>query len=119
VLRGELIVKKAIDTFGRLDILINNAGFGLQFIPRILRDKSFSKLTNEEWNIIQEVHLKGAYKTTKAAWEYFNRQKFGRIIMTISAAGLYGNPGQVNYGAGKIYFYHSQNVPIWPWESIG
>jgi NAD(P)-dependent dehydrogenase (short-subunit alcohol dehydrogenase family) len=58
-------------------------------------------MTNEEWKIIHEVHLKGAYKVTKAAWEYFIRQGFGRIIMTISAAGLYGNAGQTNYGSGK------------------
>ena len=76
-------------------------GFNLGLMSRILRDKYFIKLEKEEWDIIHEVHLRGAYKTTKAAWEHFVRQGYGRIIMTISAAGLYGNAGQANYSAGE------------------
>lgn len=67
---------------------------------RILRDKSFQKMSDDEWNLVHDVHLGGAFVVTKAAWEYFVRQGFGRIIMTISAAGLYGNVGQCNYSSG-------------------
>ncbi|XP_075981533.1 peroxisomal multifunctional enzyme type 2-like [Anticarsia gemmatalis] len=94
VIEGEKIIKTAIDNFGRIDILINNAG--------ILRDKSFTKMSDQDWDLIQAVHLKGAYKTTHAAWEYFRKQKFGRVIMTSSNAGLFGNFGQANYSAAKL-----------------
>ncbi|XP_071039115.1 peroxisomal multifunctional enzyme type 2 isoform X3 [Parasteatoda tepidariorum] len=91
---GEKIVKTAIDKFGRLDILINNAG--------ILRDKSFLNITNEEWDIIHKVHLRGSFMVTKAAWPYFRKQGYGRIIMTASGAGIYGNFGQSNYSSAKL-----------------
>jgi len=91
---GEKIIKAAIDNFGRVDIVINNAG--------ILRDVSFSKMTDEQWDIIVKVHLTGAYKVTKAAWPYMLKQGYGRIIMTASAAGIYGNFGQANYAAAKL-----------------
>ncbi|XP_063830673.1 peroxisomal multifunctional enzyme type 2-like isoform X1 [Ostrinia nubilalis] len=94
VVEGEKIIKTAIDNFGRIDILINNAG--------ILRDKSFLKLPEQDWDLIHAVHLKGAYKTTHAAWDYFRKQKYGRIIMTSSNAGIYGNFGQSNYSAAKM-----------------
>ncbi|PBC28546.1 Peroxisomal multifunctional enzyme type [Apis cerana cerana] len=94
VLDGEKIVKTAIDAFGRIDILVNNAG--------ILRDKSFAKMLESDWDLIQNVHLKGAFKTTQAAWPYFVKQKYGRIIMTASNSGLYGNFGQANYSAAKM-----------------
>lgn len=91
---GDRIVKTAIDTFGRIDIVINNAG--------ILRDVSFSKMTDKDWDIIFMVHVRGAYSVTKAAWDVMRKQNFGRIIMTTSAAGLYGNFGQANYSAAKL-----------------
>ncbi|XP_032519471.1 peroxisomal multifunctional enzyme type 2 [Danaus plexippus] len=94
VVEGEKIIKTALDNFGRVDILINNAG--------ILRDKSFQKMSEQDWDLIQAVHLKGAYKTTQAAWETFKKQKYGRIIMTTSNAGLFGNFGQANYSAAKM-----------------
>jgi multifunctional beta-oxidation protein len=73
--------------------LINNAG--------ILRDKSFQAMTDDLWNIIQEVHLNGTFKTIKAAWPYFVKQGYGRIVNTTSTSGIYGNFGQSNYAAAK------------------
>ncbi len=91
---GENIVKTALDTFGRLDILINNAG--------ILRDKSFAKMTPEMWNGVLEVHLQGAFNVTRPAFKAMREGSYGRIVMTASAAGLFGNFGQANYGAAKM-----------------
>ncbi|KZV80192.1 NAD(P)-binding protein [Exidia glandulosa HHB12029] len=91
---GAAVIQTAIDAFGGVTILINNAG--------ILRDKSLKNITDQEWDIIQLVHLKGAFSCTKAAWPIFRKQKFGRIINTSSAAGLYGNMGQTNYSAAKM-----------------
>ena len=94
VLDGAKIVKTAIDAFGRVDVVVNNAG--------ILRDKSFAKLPDTDWDMIQDVHLKGAFRTTQAAWPYFAKQNFGRVIMTSSNSGIYGNFGQANYSAAKM-----------------
>lgn len=91
---GELIVKTAIENFNKIDILINNAG--------ILRDKSLLKMTIDDFDIIQRVHLRGAFLITKAAWPYMKDNAYGRIIMTASSAGLYGNFGQTNYAAAKM-----------------
>lgn len=91
---GDKIVATAISAFGRIDVLVNNAG--------ILRDVSFAKMKDQDWELIYDVHLKGSYKTTKAAWEHMKNQKYGRIIMVTSAAGLYGNFGQTNYSAMKL-----------------
>jgi 3-hydroxyacyl-CoA dehydrogenase/3a,7a,12a-trihydroxy-5b-cholest-24-enoyl-CoA hydratase len=90
---GDKIIATAVEKFGKVEILINNAG--------IVRDKSFSKMTEEEWDIIYRVHLLGAFKVTKAAWDLMKNQMFGRIIFTGSVAGLYGNFGQTNYSAMK------------------
>ncbi|GAW05223.1 peroxisomal hydratase-dehydrogenase-epimerase [Lentinula edodes] len=79
---GNAVIKSALDAFSGVTILINNAG--------ILRDKGFKNMTDQEWDQITEVHLKGAFACTKAAWPIFRKQKFGRIINTASAAGLYG-----------------------------
>ncbi|KAJ1970124.1 hypothetical protein IWQ62_000164 [Dispira parvispora] len=91
---GDRIVQCAVENFGRLDVLINNAG--------ILRDRGFSRMSDADWDAVLRVHVYGAYKTTQAAWKVFRKQKYGRIIMTSSAAGVYGNVGQANYGAAKL-----------------
>ena len=88
------MVKSAVDNFGRLDILINNAG--------ILRDKSFKNMSDDEWDIVIDVHLRGTYLVTKHAWQQMLQQgEGGRIVMTSSTSGLIGNFGQTNYGAAK------------------
>ena len=91
---GAAIVKTAIDTYGRIDIVVNNAG--------ILRDTSFPKMTDADWDLIFRVHMVGAFRVTHAAWPYMRDQGYGRIIFTSSAAGIYGNFGQANYGAAKL-----------------
>jgi NAD(P)-dependent dehydrogenase (short-subunit alcohol dehydrogenase family) len=91
---GAKIVKTAIDHYGRVDIVINNAG--------ILRDISFLKMSDLDWDLIHKVHLKGAYSVTKAAWPYMRDQKYGRVIVTSSNAGIYGSFGQANYSAAKM-----------------
>jgi len=91
---GDAIVKTATDKWGRVDILINNAG--------ILRDVSFQKMADDDWDAVHNVHLRGAFKVTRAAWNYMRAQKYGRIINTSSASGLYGNFGQANYSSAKL-----------------
>jgi NAD(P)-dependent dehydrogenase (short-subunit alcohol dehydrogenase family) len=88
------MVQQAMDTWGRVDILVNNAG--------ILRDKSFSKMEVDEFRLVMEVHVMGAFHCTKAVWPIMQAQKYGRVIMTTSSSGLYGNFGQTNYGAAKM-----------------
>jgi NAD(P)-dependent dehydrogenase (short-subunit alcohol dehydrogenase family)/putative sterol carrier protein len=90
---GENIVRSALDAFGHVDILINNAG--------ILRDKSFLKMEPETWKAVLDVHLNGAYHVTRPAMAAMKDNGYGRIVMTTSAAGLYGNFGQTNYSAAK------------------
>ncbi|XP_015116710.1 peroxisomal multifunctional enzyme type 2 [Diachasma alloeum] len=94
VLDGQKIIQTAIANFGRIDILINNAG--------ILRDRSFLKMTDQDWDLIHDVHVKGSMLTTRAAWPHFRRQKYGRVIFTSSNSGMYGNFGQPNYSAAKM-----------------
>lgn len=91
---GEGIIKTAVDTFGKIDIVVNNAG--------ILRDRSFVKLTPEELQIIIDVHLKGAFFVSQPAFRLMKDQRYGRFVFTSSAAGLLGNFGQTNYGAAKM-----------------
>ena len=91
---GEKIVKIAVEFFGKVDILINNAG--------ILRDKSFLKMDPENWNAVLAVHLNGGYNVTRPAFAVMREKGYGRIVMTTSAAGLYGNFGQTNYSAAKM-----------------
>lgn len=94
---GDKIVQTAIDNFGRIDIVVNNAG--------ILRDKSFTKMTDADWDLVYKVHVEGAYKVTHAAWPHMKESGYGRIIFTASAAGIYGNFGQANYSAAKLGLY--------------
>lgn len=89
-----LMVKQAMDAWGRIDILIANAG--------ILRDKSFSKMELSDFELVVNVHLMGTVKPVKAVWEIMREQNYGRIVVTTSSSGMYGNFGQSNYGAAKL-----------------
>ena len=91
---GANIVKTAVDSFGRVDIIINNAG--------ILRDTSFKNMTPDQLNPVLDVHLRGAFYVTQPAWQLMRDQGYGRIINTSSGAGVFGNFGQTNYGAAKM-----------------
>lgn len=90
----EAMVKAAMEKWGRVDILVNNAG--------VLRDKTFAKMELEDFRFVVDVHLMGAVNCTKAVWEIMRHQNYGRIVMTTSSSGLYGNFGQSNYGAAKM-----------------
>jgi len=89
--QGDAVVRSAIKAYGRVDILVNNAG--------ILRNGLFSNMTDEQWHDALNVHLRGTYKVTKAAYPYMLKQKYGRIINTSSTTGIYGQAGQANYAA--------------------
>jgi NAD(P)-dependent dehydrogenase (short-subunit alcohol dehydrogenase family) len=91
---AQSMVDDAMNAWGRVDVLINNAG--------ILRDKSFSKMTLEDFEIVVNVHLMGAVYCSHAVWPIMREQNYGRILMTTSPSGLYGNFGQTNYGAAKM-----------------
>lgn len=88
------MIADTMERWGRIDIIIANAG--------ILRDKSFSKMTTEDINLVLDVHLRGTFKPVHAAWNIMKEQNYGRIVVTTSSTGLYGNFGQANYGAGKL-----------------
>ena len=90
----QAMVDAAMQAWGRIDILVNNAG--------ILRDKSFTKMTLDDFRLVVEVHLMGAVNCSKAVWDIMRAQNYGRIVMTTSSSGLYGNFGQSNYGAAKM-----------------
>jgi NAD(P)-dependent dehydrogenase (short-subunit alcohol dehydrogenase family) len=90
----QAMVQQAVDAWGRVDILVNNAG--------ILRDKSFAKMEMDDFKLVVDVHLMGAAHCSKAVWPHMQAQKYGRIVMTTSSTGLYGNFGQANYGAAKM-----------------
>jgi len=90
----QAMVEQALAAWGRVDILVNNAG--------ILRDKSFAKMSLDDFRLVVEVHLMGAVNCTKAVWETMRAHNYGRIVMTTSSSGLYGNFGQANYGAAKM-----------------
>lgn len=93
VVHGKRIIATALDHFGRVDVLINNAG--------VLRDTSFHKMSDDDWRQMQSVHLDGSYAVTHAAWPHMRAANFGRVLFTTSAAGIYGNFGQANYAAAK------------------
>lgn len=90
----QAMVAGVMDSWGRLDILINNAG--------ILRDRTFAKMSLDDFRLVLDIHLMGAVNCTKAVWEIMRAQKFGRVVMTTSSTGLWGNFGQSNYGAAKM-----------------
>ena len=99
---GEAIVQTALDAFGQVDIVVNNAG--------ILRDKSFVKLSPEELEIVLDVHLKGAFFVSQPAFRAMKERGYGRFVHTTSAAGVFGNFGQSNYGAAKMGLVGLSNV---------
>jgi NAD(P)-dependent dehydrogenase (short-subunit alcohol dehydrogenase family) len=90
----EAMVKQAVDKWGRVDILVNNAG--------ILRDKSFAKGSLDDFKLVVDVHLMGTVNCTKACWDIMREQNYGRVVVTTSSSGLYGNFGQTNYGSAKM-----------------
>ena len=94
---GDRIVQQALDSFGRIDVVVNNAG--------ILRDKTFHKMEDADWDLVYRVHVEGAYKVTRAAWPHMREQNYGRVIFTASTSGIYGNFGQSNYGMAKLGLY--------------
>tara|TARA_B110000503_G_scaffold141500_1_gene235267 strand:+ start:859 stop:1767 length:909 start_codon:yes stop_codon:yes gene_type:complete len=91
---GDAIIQTALDNYDRIDVLVNNAG--------ILRDCSFAKMTDDDWDLIYRVHALGTYKVSKAVWPIMQAQGYGRIVNTTSAAGIYGNFGQANYAFAKL-----------------
>lgn len=99
---GNNIVKTAVDAFGTVDVLVNNAGF--------LRDKSFAKMTIDEWDAVMSVHLRGAFCVTQPAVAVMREHNYGRIIVTSSTSGIFGNFGQSNYGAAKMGLVGFMNV---------
>jgi len=94
---GAAIIQTALDNYGRVDIVINNAG--------ILRDRSFTKMSDDDWDLVYRVHVLGSYRVAKAAWPVMREQDFGRIVNTSSASGIYGNFGQANYSTAKLGLY--------------
>lgn len=99
---GKAIIGSATEAFGRVDVLINNAG--------ILRDAAFKNMTAEQVDAVLDVHLRGAFNVTRAAWPVFREQDYGRIVMTTSGSGLFGTFGQSNYGAAKTGLVGLMNV---------
>ena len=90
----EAMVNEAMERWGRVDVLVNNAG--------ILRDKTFAKMELDDFSLVLDVHLAGSVNCTKAVWEHMRERQYGRIVMTSSSSGIYGNFGQTNYGAAKM-----------------
>jgi len=107
----QAMVRAAMDAWGRVDILVNNAG--------ILRDKSFSKMEIEDFRTVVDVHLMGSVLCTRAVWETMRAQQYGRIVMTTSSSGLYGNFGQSNYGAAKMALVGLMNTLVQEGEKYG
>lgn len=98
----EDMVAKTLSEWGQVDVLVNNAG--------ILRDKSFSKMTLEDFRMVLEVHLMGSVNSCKALWDHFRAREYGRIVLTTSSSGMFGNFGQANYGAAKTGMLGLMNV---------
>jgi NAD(P)-dependent dehydrogenase (short-subunit alcohol dehydrogenase family) len=94
---GPWIVECALEHFGRIDVVVNNAG--------ILRDAAFHRMQRREWDEVVDVHLHGAFEVTRAAWPHLRAQGWGRVVMTTSIAGIHGNFGQANYAAAKLALF--------------
>jgi len=100
----EQMVQQTMDQWGRVDVLVNNAG--------ILRDKSFAKMDLDDFQLVMDVHLMGSVNCTKAVWNTMREQEYGRIVMTTSSSGMYGNFGQTNYGAAKMALVGFMNTLV-------
>ena len=98
------MVEEAMNAWGRVDVLVNNAG--------ILRDKSFAKMDLNDFQVVMDVHLMGSVNCTKAVWDIMREQNYGRIVMTTSSSGMYGNFGQANYGAAKMALVGFMNTLV-------
>ncbi|MEP1091133.1 MAG: SDR family NAD(P)-dependent oxidoreductase [Rhizobiaceae bacterium] len=96
------MVQQVVEAYGRIDVLVNNAG--------ILRDRSFGKMAGEEWDAVVAVHLTGSANCSLAVWNQMKEQNYGRIVMTTSTSGIYGNFGQANYGAAKTGVWGLMNT---------
>jgi multifunctional beta-oxidation protein len=109
--KGDEVVKAVIEKYGRIDIVVNNAG--------ILRDKAFTNMSDEQWHAVINVHLRGTYKVMKAAWPFMLKQKYGRIINITSTSGIYGSFGQANYAAAVSYIVAFEDVLLLILTEIG
>lgn len=105
------MIKQAMDKWGRVDVLVNNAG--------ILRDKSFAKMDLTDFQTVLDVHLMGSVNCTKAVWDIMREQNYGRIVMTTSSSGMYGNFGQANYGAAKMALVGFMNTLVLEGKKYG
>lgn len=105
------MVNKTMGNWGSVDILVNNAG--------ILRDKSFGNMSHDDFQAVMNVHLTGSFNCTKAVWQIMREQEYGRIVMTTSSSGLYGNFGQTNYGAMKMAVIGLMNTLVLEGEKYG
>ncbi|MEM8767599.1 MAG: SDR family NAD(P)-dependent oxidoreductase, partial [Pseudomonadota bacterium] len=101
---AERIIQDAVDAFGTVHVLVNNAG--------ILRDRTLKKMSMEDFDVVMQVHMNGSAYVTKAAWEVMYEQRYGRIVLTSSGSGIYGNFGQSNYGAAKMAMLGFMNVLV-------
>jgi NAD(P)-dependent dehydrogenase (short-subunit alcohol dehydrogenase family) len=107
----EEMIAQTMEKWGRVDIVVNNAG--------ILRDKSFAKMSMEDFKLVVDVHLMGSVNCTKAAWDIMREQNYGRVVMTTSSSGMYGNFGQANYGAAKMALVGFMNTLVLEGKKYG
>ncbi len=105
---GEKVVATALNNFGRVDIVINNAG--------ILRDRSFPRISDTDWDLVHRIHMGGAFRVTRAAWPHMKKTGYGRIVLTTSLNGLYGTFGQANYRYIALYYMHLERLKVFIYQ---